>query len=68
MKPYTKELISYAIAAFFIGILLTLFVDWVTGRCICEIPIWVYPFSGVVYSVLMTLFKYIADRRKNKKK
>lgn len=68
MKPYTKELICYAIAAFFIGILLMLFVDWVTGRCICEIPIWVYPFSGVVYSVLMTLFKYIADRRKNKNK
>lgn len=66
MKQYTKELIGYAIAAFIVGILLTLFVDWVTGRCICETPLWVYPFSGVVYSLLMTLFKYISDRRKNK--
>lgn len=68
MKPYTKELVSYAVAAFIVGILLTLFVDWVSGRCICETPIWVYPFSGVVYSVLMTLFKYISERRKDKTK
>lgn len=66
MKQYTKELIGYAIAAFIVGILLTLFVDWATGRCICETPLWVYPFSGVIYSLLMTLFKYISDRRKNK--
>ena len=68
MKPYTKELVSYAVAAFIVGILLTLFVDWASGRCICETPIWVYPFSGVVYSVLMTLFKYISERRKDKTK
>lgn len=68
MKPYTKELVSYAVAAFIVGILLTLFVDWASGRCICETPIWVYPYSGAIFSVLMTLFKYIADRRKNKNK
>lgn len=68
LKPYSKELISYAIAAFIVGIPLQLFVDWASNRNISETPIWVYIFGAVVFSTLLTLFKYISDRKKNKKK
>lgn len=62
-----KELISYAIAAFIIAIPLQLFVDWAVGRDICGTPVWVYLYGALLFSALMTLFKYISERRKKKK-
>lgn len=65
-KQQIKELAGYAVAAFIIGIPLQLFVDWVSGREISRTPVWVYIFGASVFSVLMTLFKYLSDRRKQK--
>jgi hypothetical protein len=65
-KQQIKELASYAVAAFFIGIPLQLFVDWASGREISRTPVWVYIFGASVFSLLMTLFKYLSDRRKQK--
>lgn len=67
MKPYTKELVCYALAAFVIGVPLQILVDWLSGRGICASPFWVYLYAGFIFSLLMTLFKYIADKVKSKR-
>lgn len=67
MKPYTKELAYYALAAFIIGVPLQILVDWLSGRGFCASPLWVYLYAGFIFSLLMTLFKYIADRVKSKR-
>lgn len=66
-KSYIKELLSYAIAAFIMGIPLQLFVDWASNRNISETPIWVYLFGSSIFSLLLTLFKYFSERNKYKK-
>jgi hypothetical protein len=67
MKPYVKELVCYALAAFVMGVPLQIIVDWLSGRGLCTAPLWAYLFAGLVFSLLMTLFKYIADMVKSKR-
>ena len=50
MKPYTKELVCYALAAFVIGVPLQILVDWLSGRGICASPFWVYLYAGFIFS------------------
>ena len=68
MKPYRKELLSYAVTAFVLGIPLQIIVDWLSGRNVSGTPVWVYLYAASVFSVLMTAFKYFSDRRKSRKK
>lgn len=64
VKTLDKKLIGYAVAAFLIGIPLQIFVDWASNNDINETPIWAYILGALLFSALMTLFKYFNDKRK----
>ncbi len=63
MKNYNKELLTYAVSAFILSIPLQIFVDVMSKKQI-NAMIWPYIWGGFVFSVLMTLFKFISDKRK----
>ena len=67
MKPYTKELIGYAIAAFLIFGLVMLGIEVIFSDITVNWrTVWSLIVGAVVYSALMTLFKYLTDRRRNR--
>lgn len=67
MKPYTKELIGYAIASFLIFGLVMLVIEVIFSDITVNWrTVWSLIVGAVVYSALMTLFKYLTDRRRNR--
>lgn len=66
LKPYTKKLIGYAIAAFILGFPIQIFAEWASRREICDTPLWGYILGATIFSILSTLFKYFSDWLRNK--
>ena len=67
MKPYIKELIGFAIASFLIFGLVMLVIEVIFSDITVNWrTVWSLIVGAVVYSALMTLFKYLTDRRRNR--
>lgn len=66
-----KEYIGYFIAAYFWGMFLQILVDLFRGIGIRDIltksNIWGICFAGFLFAILMTLLKFLEERRRSKK-